>query len=53
MMENHFTELGEATILVSILLVPFKGSLYRFSIESLFSKKLFERASRFSRGSVL
>jgi hypothetical protein len=54
MMENHFTELGEAIFLAPNLLVHFRKSLHRISRESFLSEKLFGRAlARFNRESAL
>ena len=54
MMENHFTESGEATFLALSLLVHFRESLHGINRESLLSKKLFGRApTGFSRESAL
>ena len=54
MMENHFTESGEATFSSSQPLVHFRESLHGISRESLFSEKLFGRApAGFSRESAL
>ena len=54
MIENHFTESGEATFLAPNLLVHFRESLHRISGESLLSNKLFDRAhARFTGESTM
>jgi len=52
MMDNHFTESGEATFSALNLLVHFRESLHGISRESLLSEKLFGRAPA-SRESAL
>jgi hypothetical protein len=50
MMENHFTELGEATFSALSLLINFRELLHGINRESLLSRKLFGRApAGFSR----